>query len=1042
MAENTKVYRIQIDGVSEAYDNVVKLKEALETLGGSKTKAATQQLTDAQIKSTQATKDHVKEVLNQTKVEKALQTIEENNQSTYREKQKVLSALGTVIKNSTTATEEDAKAQQELIGKYAELNEELKAFDKQMGNNQRSVGDYVIAGQSLKGGLKEIQDQMAELILKGEKNSKEFEELAKKAGAYKDALGDAAEEVKRFASDTSKLDGVISIAQATASAFGLVQSSMAMLGVEDEDLIKSIQKLQSVMAMLQSLQGFQEALKGNTLAGQLLSKAMDLATGKTLLFSNAQKATTVTTRLLNAALNAIPLLLIISLVAVLITHWQDLVSWFNKNIVSIDKLSKGFDKFKQVAMGVVNAIIGRFKALGDILSGVWKMISGNFSEGLSLMKKGFSEFGDFATDYNNGVNKEIVRQNENKNKKLLEQEKKATKDQSKELDKRKKANSSYSKSAVDTKANELKEKERLEKEHADFVKKLNEESEKTNKDYSEYILNAYEEQFKGYYDLLNSFTKPLTDEQVEIAMKACSDILDVNEEYKEELLKQEEESYKNRKEKLLDWFNDSTEKAGENAEELKTIQQRFNQETEMIESQHQKKLNKIQEDAEKRKNELFDAYENKYKTSWDEHIEAIAVTYGTDSEEYKKALNEKEKFTQEHLNANMNAYNLQLAHYKNLYGEDSEEYKKALNDKAKYLNDYLNGNVKATSSTTTTSSDESWLDRLGKDYRVRGRADSIDKLLQGVFGDDWQEQLNEKLGKGFGDALAASLTTLSFYDETMMDIWEHQIEMLEDNLDKVNDLYDGVADKVDESESRIDDLKGQLKEANAADKAAIQAQLAEEQVLYAERLAEQERLAQERLDIEAQIAEKERKQKKQQLRAEQIMAIANTASAVAKTLSQFGWPLGAVFAAIVAAQGAVQVATIQQQISKLADGGLLKGKSHAQGGMRIQGTNIEVEGGEMVINKRATAQFLPLLEAINNSTLPKSRQKNYSGVQSRFADGGTLNVNSLHTQDFATASLMSAMSDLNGQNVVAVTDFNRVDNKLVRVRQYAGSTRR
>lgn len=51
--------------------------------------------------------------------------------------------------------------------------------------------------------------------------------------------------------------------------------------------------------------------------------------------------------------------------------------------------------------------------------------------------------------------------------------------------------------------------------------------------------------------------------------------------------------------------------------------------------------------------------------------------------------------------------------------------------------------------------------------------------------------------------------------------------------------------------------------------------------------------------------------------------------------------------------------------TKRANGGLLNGPSHAQGGMPIVGSNIEVEGGEYVVNKNATRSNIGLLNAIN-----------------------------------------------------------------------------
>lgn len=55
--------------------------------------------------------------------------------------------------------------------------------------------------------------------------------------------------------------------------------------------------------------------------------------------------------------------------------------------------------------------------------------------------------------------------------------------------------------------------------------------------------------------------------------------------------------------------------------------------------------------------------------------------------------------------------------------------------------------------------------------------------------------------------------------------------------------------------------------------------------------------------------------------------------------------------------------------SKMAEGGLLEGPSHAAGGIRGTGSfaGVEVEGGEAVINRRSTARFAGLLNFINQA---------------------------------------------------------------------------
>lgn len=74
----------------------------------------------------------------------------------------------------------------------------------------------------------------------------------------------------------------------------------------------------------------------------------------------------------------------------------------------------------------------------------------------------------------------------------------------------------------------------------------------------------------------------------------------------------------------------------------------------------------------------------------------------------------------------------------------------------------------------------------------------------------------------------------------------------------------------------------------------------------------------------------------------------------------------------------------------MANGGFLKGASHAQGGMPVLGSNIEVEGGEYIINKASTKKYRPLLEYINNDKNNTLSSPSYSKPKT-FAKGGELN---------------------------------------------------
>ena len=94
-----------------------------------------------------------------------------------------------------------------------------------------------------------------------------------------------------------------------------------------------------------------------------------------------------------------------------------------------------------------------------------------------------------------------------------------------------------------------------------------------------------------------------------------------------------------------------------------------------------------------------------------------------------------------------------------------------------------------------------------------------------------------------------------------------------------------------------------------------------------------------------------------------------------------GNPIGlAIQLALTAAGTGVQVAAIRNQ--KFAKGGRIVGVSHSAGGVKgwLAGQNIELEGGEVVINKRSAALFGEELSAINS----------YNGYGKKFARGGVL----------------------------------------------------
>lgn len=193
----------------------------------------------------------------------------------------------------------------------------------------------------------------------------------------------------------------------------------------------------------------------------------------------------------------------------------------------------------------------------------------------------------------------------------------------------------------------------------------------------------------------------------------------------------------------------------------------------------------------------------------------------------------------------------------------------------------------------------------------------------------------------------------------------------------------------------------------------------------------------------------EKQQKKIELTQNIVSGISNVALSVTKALAK-GPIIGTILAAIAAAQGAIQVGIMTSQLSKLENGGLLNGKRHSQGGMRIEGSNIEVEGGEYVVNRESTSKNLGLVRYINSerrelkpadlnayfNSLPRGEVGGAS-FRRMFQDGGQLPI-AEPTANIDNETLVQAIRSIRIEPRVAVSDIHRVQDSMVSVDSWTG----
>lgn len=231
--------------------------------------------------------------------------------------------------------------------------------------------------------------------------------------------------------------------------------------------------------------------------------------------------------------------------------------------------------------------------------------------------------------------------------------------------------------------------------------------------------------------------------------------------------------------------------------------------------------------------------------------------------------------------------------------------------------------------------------------------------------------------------------------EKEMEALEERSKYYEDLLDKQKGLTQKYADDVNSIEDELSTARGDRRQ-HLIDQLNAQMQAQRESLAEEKRIEKEQKKIDDRkkkLDYDNEM----RKWNQSKLTAKINAALAITAAAVNS------WPIPAVpMIAAATAMGIAQLAAIYaNKPQKYADGGLLEGRSHAQGGIKVLGGHAEVEGGEFVTNRRTTAQNSDLLYYINSkkkkldlsdmiefySSKPK---KSISGMKRMFADGGEL----------------------------------------------------
>jgi hypothetical protein len=218
---------------------------------------------------------------------------------------------------------ENTQEGKDQMAEVARLNAELKRIESSYGQNARNVGNYTEAVKPLRQQLRELTMQLQQLEMQGRGNSEEFRNLSAEAGRIKDTMGDVNNTIKALASDTSLIDGVATGISGVAGAFSAAQGAAALFGDENEDLQKTLVRIQATMAIANGVQQVANTLQKDSAAMVALNTARtQAAAAAQLLYATVVGTTTGALKLFRIALATTGIGAIILLLGELIFNFK------------------------------------------------------------------------------------------------------------------------------------------------------------------------------------------------------------------------------------------------------------------------------------------------------------------------------------------------------------------------------------------------------------------------------------------------------------------------------------------------------------------------------------------------------------------------------------------------------------------------------------------------------------------------------------------------------------------------------------------------
>jgi hypothetical protein len=230
------------------------------------------------------------------------------------------------------------------MAKNVQLTVDIKGGD--------SVGKAAEKTKTLKQELRELKNELASGSLTG----KAFDEATARAGKLSDTIIDVNNRVKALATDGPDvvLKGFGDMATGIVGGFAAAQGAMALFGSENEDLQKTLVKLQGATALLNGLQQVNATLQGDSAAMVALNTAKTkILTAVQARYTAVVGTSTGALKLMRIAGAALGIGLIVTAIGLLIANFDKIKKAVLNFIPALANVGELFTKVKNAVMDFV-----------------------------------------------------------------------------------------------------------------------------------------------------------------------------------------------------------------------------------------------------------------------------------------------------------------------------------------------------------------------------------------------------------------------------------------------------------------------------------------------------------------------------------------------------------------------------------------------------------------------------------------------------------------------------------------------------------------